>query len=236
MGEADAVAGGLADVRVVEQPVDRRGREGLGHELVERGRVQVGGDGDGPFLVGGVDEPVEPLGGVLRDREQADVIHHDEVRPQDSADGFADAVVGAVPADQDAELFEGEPGDLQALLDRLLTEGLEQERLTGVPDGSAAAMVNVIKPVLAPCGREEVLPEVSHVSLTHRGLADEIAHSDSDPQACRAQVRVICPALFRQRFSHLCCDPRCCPPIVDLTRGLVAQAGVQADGVVRSPM
>jgi DNA polymerase-3 subunit epsilon len=33
---------------------------------------------------------------------------------------------------------------------------------------SAAVRVNVIKPVLALCGREEVLPKVSHVSLTHR--------------------------------------------------------------------
>ena len=29
--------------------------------------------------------------------------------------------------------------------------------------------VNVIKPVLALRGREEVQPEVSHISLTHRG-------------------------------------------------------------------
>jgi hypothetical protein len=43
---------------------------------------------------------------------------------------------------------------------------------TGVSGRSAAARVNVIKPVLALCGREEVLPEVSHVSLTHR---DELA-------------------------------------------------------------
>jgi len=35
----------------------------------------------------------------------------------------------AVPPDQDAELLEGEPGDLQALFDGLLTEGFEQERL-----------------------------------------------------------------------------------------------------------
>jgi hypothetical protein len=33
---------------------------------------------------------------------------------------------------------------------------------------SAVVRVNVIKPVLALCGREKVLPEMSHVSLTHR--------------------------------------------------------------------
>jgi hypothetical protein len=34
---------------------------------------------------------------------------------------------------------------------------------------SAAVRVNLIKPVLALCGREKVLPKVSHISLTHRG-------------------------------------------------------------------
>ena len=32
----------------------------------------------------------------------------------------------------------------------------------------------MIKPVLALCGREEVLPEVSHISLTHRGAASPV--------------------------------------------------------------
>jgi len=35
LGQADGVAGGLADVGVVQEPVDGRGGEGLGHELVE---------------------------------------------------------------------------------------------------------------------------------------------------------------------------------------------------------
>jgi len=34
-----------------------------------------------------------------------------------------------MPTDQDPELLKGEPGDLHALLDGLLAEGLEQERL-----------------------------------------------------------------------------------------------------------
>ena len=126
--EADAVAGGLADVRVVEQPVDGRGREGLGHELVERGRVQVGGDRDGPFLVGGVDEPVEPFGGILSHRQQADVIHDHKIGPQDPADSFADAVVGAVPADADTStrtaLTRTRYGVFPLLLTRILSRDL----------------------------------------------------------------------------------------------------------------
>jgi hypothetical protein len=62
---------------------------------------------------------------VLRDRPKFYKWRNDPYIPvevsvgayRDSADGFADAVVGAVPTDQDPELFEGEPGDLQALLD-----------------------------------------------------------------------------------------------------------------------
>jgi hypothetical protein len=68
LAEADAVPGGLADVGVVEEPVDGRGGEGLGHQLVERGGVQVGGQRDRAFLIGGVDEAVEAFGGVLGNR------------------------------------------------------------------------------------------------------------------------------------------------------------------------
>ena len=39
------------------------------------------------------------------------------------------------------------------------------------PGRSAVVSINVIKPVLALCGREEVQPEVSHTSLTHRDQA-----------------------------------------------------------------
>lgn len=41
LGESHAVAGGLADVGVVQEPVDGGGGQRLGHELVESGRVQV---------------------------------------------------------------------------------------------------------------------------------------------------------------------------------------------------
>ena len=39
-----------ADVGVVQEPVDGRGGEGLGHELVESGWVEVRGDRHGAFL------------------------------------------------------------------------------------------------------------------------------------------------------------------------------------------
>ena len=99
---------------VVQEPVDGRGGEGLGHELVEGGRVQIGADRDGAFLIGGVDQAVEALGGVLGDREQPDVVDHGQVGAQDPGDGFADGVIGAVAAEQDAEVFQGEPGDFEA--------------------------------------------------------------------------------------------------------------------------
>ncbi len=38
LGEADAVAAGLADVGVVHEPVDGGGGQGLGHDLVESNR------------------------------------------------------------------------------------------------------------------------------------------------------------------------------------------------------
>ena len=59
VGEADAVAGGHDEVGVVEQPVDGGVGDGLGHEFVEPGGVQVARQGDGAFVVGGVDDPVE---------------------------------------------------------------------------------------------------------------------------------------------------------------------------------
>ena len=79
--------------------------------------MKVRAHGHASFLVGGVDLAVEPFGGVGANRQQPDVIDHDQVGAQDPADGFGDRIVGAVPADQHAELFEGEPGDVPAGLD-----------------------------------------------------------------------------------------------------------------------
>ena len=74
LGEADGVAGGDDDVGVVHEPVDGGVGDGFGHEFVEAGGVQVGGQGDGAFLVGGVDDAVERFGGVGGDREETDVV------------------------------------------------------------------------------------------------------------------------------------------------------------------
>jgi hypothetical protein len=59
---------------VVHQPVDGGGGQGLGHQLVEAGGMQVGADRDAAFLVGGIGQPVEALGGVWSDGKQPDVI------------------------------------------------------------------------------------------------------------------------------------------------------------------
>jgi hypothetical protein len=54
LGEPDAVTAGLADVGVVHQPVDGGGSLGLGHQLVESGRMKAGADDHASFLAGGV--------------------------------------------------------------------------------------------------------------------------------------------------------------------------------------
>jgi site-specific DNA recombinase len=81
---------GDADVGVVQQPVDGRGGQGLGHDLVEPGRVKVAGHGQRTLLVAGVDQAVEPFGGVLADGQHADVVDDDEVHAGQPPDGFVD--------------------------------------------------------------------------------------------------------------------------------------------------
>jgi hypothetical protein len=61
-------------VCVVKEPFDGRGREALGHQLVEPARVNVWADRDRAFLVGGVDDAEQRLGGVGADRQESDVI------------------------------------------------------------------------------------------------------------------------------------------------------------------
>ena len=51
-------------VRVMQQSVDGRGRHRFGHQLVEPARVDVGADRDRSFLVGGVDDSEQRVGGV----------------------------------------------------------------------------------------------------------------------------------------------------------------------------
>ena len=80
LGEPVAVgAVGDEHVGVVEQPVDGCGGEGLGHQLVEPGGVDVRGERDRALLVGGVDDAEQRLGRVRGDGEQADVVDDDQV-------------------------------------------------------------------------------------------------------------------------------------------------------------
>jgi hypothetical protein len=66
--EPVAVTLGHDDVGMVQEPVDGGGGQGLGHDLVEAGGVQVRADGEAAAFVGGVDEAVEAFGGVRGDR------------------------------------------------------------------------------------------------------------------------------------------------------------------------
>jgi len=106
LGQAHAFPGGLTDVGMMEEPVDGRGGEGLGHQLIEGSGMEVGGERDGAFLVGGIDQSVQALGGVGSHREQADVVDDDQVRSKDPGDGLGDGVVGSVAAQQDPEVLE----------------------------------------------------------------------------------------------------------------------------------
>ena len=116
---------------MVEEPVDGGVGDGLGHELVEPGGVEVGGQGDAALLVGGVDDPVEGFGGVGGNRQQPDVIDQDQVRSEDPAEGSAGGVVGPVAADDLAELFEAEPQDVGAGIDGGVAERFEEVGLPG---------------------------------------------------------------------------------------------------------
>ena len=61
------VSAGLAEVCVVQEPIDGGGRQRLGHELVEPAGVQVRGDRHGFAFVGGFDDALEPFGGISAD-------------------------------------------------------------------------------------------------------------------------------------------------------------------------
>jgi len=74
LGERVAVTVGDDNVGVVHEPVDRGGGKGLVHDLVKAGGVQVARHRERASFVGGVDEPVEPLGCVGGDGQQPDVV------------------------------------------------------------------------------------------------------------------------------------------------------------------
>ena len=73
---------------MVKEAIDRGGGQGLRHELVERGGVEVQRHRHRAPFVGGVDEAVEALGGVRGDGQQPDVVDDDEFGAQDAGDGL----------------------------------------------------------------------------------------------------------------------------------------------------
>jgi len=65
-----------AEARLVDQLIERRG-------------VQVGRHCQGTLFVTGVDQAVEALSGIGADRQQTDVVNHDQVRSDDRASALA---------------------------------------------------------------------------------------------------------------------------------------------------
>ena len=65
-----------------EQPVHAASGQGLGHDGVEAGWVDVAGYGQAALLIGGVDHSIEGLGGVLAAGQHAYVIDHDQSERQ----------------------------------------------------------------------------------------------------------------------------------------------------------
>ena len=94
-------------------------------------RTGAGPPRDGASLVGGVDDAVERLGGLGGDRQQADVVDHDDVGAHDPPDGLGGGVVGAVAAHERAEVLETEPGDLVTGIDGGVAERFKEVRLAG---------------------------------------------------------------------------------------------------------
>jgi hypothetical protein len=82
-------------------------------------RVQIGRDRHRAFLVGGVHQAVEALGGIGGHRQQSNVIDHDQLGAQDAPDRLDQTVVGPVTADEDAQVLEGEPVNFPPLTGHL---------------------------------------------------------------------------------------------------------------------
>ena len=73
--------------------------------------VDVHGECDRAFLVGGVDHAEQRLRRYGRDGQQADVVNEDEIGTDQLRDRLVDAVVSAVAADEDSERLERAPCD-----------------------------------------------------------------------------------------------------------------------------
>ncbi len=95
------------------------------------GGMQVRRQRDRAFLVGGIDNAVESLSGLCRDRQESDVVDADQVGAHDLLDRPVGAVIDAVPVDQRAEGLEGEPLDVAAVPDRGVTESFQQMCFAG---------------------------------------------------------------------------------------------------------
>ena len=80
LGEADAVAAGLAEVGVVHQSTVAVARVFGISSSNPSNRMKVRAHRHAAFLVGDVDQPVEAFGGLGADWQQPDVIDHDQVR------------------------------------------------------------------------------------------------------------------------------------------------------------
>ena len=149
--EADGVAGGDDDVGVMQEPVDGGVGDGLGHELVEPGGMQIRAEGDGAFLVGGVDDSEQRLGGVGGDRQQADVIDYEQIDADQLADRLVDGVVDAVAAQELRERFRCVERDGLSPVDRVVPEGFDQVRLAG-PGRVVVALLMLWRFCRSGCG------------------------------------------------------------------------------------
>lgn len=93
----------------MQQPVHGRGRQRLGHQLIEASGMQIRRDRHRSAFVGRSTMHVKPLSGISADRQQAHVINDDELSTHDLGRRLAQGVVGAVGPHQHPDLLEGEP-------------------------------------------------------------------------------------------------------------------------------
>ena len=89
--------------------------------------MQVRADRNGPLLVAGVDETIEPFRSVDADRQQAYVIDRDEIVAEDAGNDTGDGIGGPGGAHGRAEVLDPEPRDPHAGFDFVLAEGLDGE-------------------------------------------------------------------------------------------------------------
>ena len=93
--------------------------------------MQVRGDRDRAFLVGGVDDAEHRLGRVDGHGQQADIVDHEQIDADQFRDRPADGVVGAVSAQQLRECLWRVPRDRFAAIDREVPERFDQVAFAG---------------------------------------------------------------------------------------------------------